>query len=290
MSGAFVLVASYPKSGNTWTRLVLERLQRGAGRAFSINDLKSTFDGFSRRLAFDRWSPVNASELLTEEMEEFLPLVHRRLAGEIHDTVLVKVHEAAKRNGRGEWLYPPDCMGTVIYLARHPYDVAVSTSHHLGVSIERAVEIMANDGSTRSQHTRLPESLPQNFGSWSGNVQSWIGNSDYNVTAIRYEDMIADPIRIFSVLARVAGIEVSPDEISAAVGASRFDRLQKEEEEVGFRERPETSEKFFRAGRPGTWKNVLNSEMQNRLAERHRAAMELLGYGADGSFEGPVRV
>ena len=30
MSGSFVLVASYPKSGNTWTRIVLEWLLRGA--------------------------------------------------------------------------------------------------------------------------------------------------------------------------------------------------------------------------------------------------------------------
>lgn len=284
MSGTFVLVASYPKSGNTWTRLVLERLQRGPGGVFSINDLRAAYDGLARRVAFDRWAPVNASELLTSEMEEIIPDVHRRLAQEFEGTVLVKVHEAAKRNKRGEWLYPPDCMGRVIYLVRHPYDVAVSTAHHLGVSFEQAVDIMADDGTSRLPHTALPESLPQTFGSWSSNIQSWIGNRDYDVTAVRYEDMVADPARVFSVLARVAGIAPSVEELSMAVEATRFDRLRKEEDEAGFRERPESSTKFFRAGRPGTWKGVLNAELRDRIAREHGPTMAKLGYEADGSF------
>ncbi|MGH6889121.1 MAG: sulfotransferase domain-containing protein [Rhizomicrobium sp.] len=289
MSGKFVLVASYPKSGNTWTRLVLERLQRGAGQAYSINDLKATYDGIQRRFAFDQWAPVNASELLVPEMEEFLPHVHRCLARGIHGTVLVKVHEIARRNVRGEWLYPPDCMGTVIYLARHPYDVAVSAAHHLGLRLERVVEIMGDDSSRGSRHEGT-QTLPQTFGSWSGNVQSWIGNGDYDVTVVRYEDMVADPVRVFSVLARAAGLEASAEDISGIVDSTRFERLQKEEDEAGFRERPETSQRFFRAGHPGTWKGVLNAELRDRLAERHGPTMARLGYAADGSFDAPVGV
>lgn len=288
MSGRFVLVASYPKSGNTWTRLVLERLLRGRRKNMSINDLSATYDGFLRRVAFDRWAPVNASELSTCEMEDVLPRVHRRLASEFEGTVLVKVHEAAKRNSRGEWLYPPDCMGKVIYLARHPYDVAVSTAHHLGVSLEHAVDIMSDDGGARLPHTHLPESLPQTFGSWSGNVRSWIANGEYDVTLVRYEDMVADPLRVFSELVRRAGIAASAEEIAESIDAARFDRLQKQEDEAGFRERPESSQRFFRAGRPGTWKGALDDRLQDRIASQHGPTMAKLGYAADGSFDSPL--
>lgn len=283
MNGSFVLVASYPKSGNTWTRIVLERLLRGAKAPFSINDLPAKYHGFPRRLAFDRWTPVNAADLLTEEMEEFLPDIYRRQMPEIAGIVLVKVHDAAKRNRRGEWLYPPDCMGNVIYLVRHPYDVAVSTAHHLSVSMERAVEIMADDGSTRPPPTGMPESLPQTFGSWSGNVSSWIDNDSYRVSWARYEDMVADPVAIFSRFAESAGLQVSREEVAEAAQRTEFRALQREEEERGFKERPHSSPQFFRAGNSGTWRHVLDKSLQERLVRDHGRVMERLAYGEDGS-------
>ncbi|HEY6577711.1 MAG TPA: sulfotransferase domain-containing protein, partial [Rhizomicrobium sp.] len=241
MNGAFVLVASYPKSGNTWTRILFEKLRRGADKSFSINDLDAKYHGISRRIAFDGWAPANAADLLTEEIQCLLPEIYRRAAAEIGEIVFVKVHDAAKRNRRGEWLYPPDCVPAVIYLVRHPFDVAVSTAHHLSVSLERAVEIMADDGSARPPYRFLSQSLPQIFGSWSGNVVSWLDNAFYRVTFARYEDMCADPEGSFLRLARAAGLQVSSAEVAQAVKATEFRAFQREEAERGFRERPETS-------------------------------------------------
>jgi aryl sulfotransferase len=283
MSGRFVLVVSYPKSGNTWTRLVLEHLRRGAGLPFPINDLDANFHGAARRYAFDSWMPVNAAELLTVEMEGYLPDLYRRLAPGLKGVVFVKAHDAAKRNFRGEWIYPPDCMSTVLYLVRHPFDVAVSTSHHLGVSPERAVEIMADDGSQRGAYRSMPQSLPQTFGSWSGNVDSWIGNHAYGVTWARYEDLCADPIPNFARLAQAAGLPVGRDDVAAVVEATRFRRLQQEEDVMGFRERPPSSPRFFREGRSGTWKGNLDDVLRERLLRDHGGTMQRLGYNEDGS-------
>ena len=284
MSANFVLVASYPKSGNTWTRIVLERLQRGVDRPLAINELDAKLHGILRRLAFDRLAPVNAADLLTEEMELFLPDVYRLAGRELDGLVLIKVHDAARRNGAGEWLYPPDCMPTVIYLVRHPFDVAASTAHHLGVSVEQAVEIMADDGNARQPHTRMSESLPQIFGSWSGNVESWVGNDSYRVAIARYEDLCANPADVFLRLARAAGLKVSSEEVGIAINGAKFSDLQSEEARLGFRERPDTSSKFFRMGHPGTWRGVLSGTLQDRIVREHSCAMERLGYGADGSF------
>jgi len=283
MSGSFVLIASYPKSGNTWTRIVLQRLLRGVDKPFSINDLEAKYQGIWRRLAFDRWAPVNAADLLQEEMEQFLPDIYRRLIPKITGIVLVKVHEAAKRNVGGEWLYPPDCMPNVIYLVRHPYDVAVSTAHHLSVSLESAVEIMADDGSKRPPPTGMPESLPQTFGSWSSNVESWIDNDSYRVSWARYEDIVADPVAIFSRFAESAGLQVSREEVAEATKRTEFRALQREEEEQGFKERPPSSPQFFRAGISGTWRDVLDRSLRENLVRDHGRVMERLGYGEDGS-------
>src|SRR5437588_12362456 len=98
MNGRFVLIASYPKSGNTWTRIVLEILKRGAGRPFSINDLNAKYHGVVRRIAFDNWLPVNAADLLPNEINLWLPDLYRRLVDVLDDNVLVKGHDSAKRN------------------------------------------------------------------------------------------------------------------------------------------------------------------------------------------------
>ena len=283
MSGRFVLIASYPKSGNTWTRIVLEQLRRGVGRPFSINDLDARYLGILRRFAFDGALPVNAADLLPAEIDALLPALYRRLASDVQEMVFLKVHDTAKRNRTGEWLYPPEIAGRVIYLVRHPFDVAVSTAHHLGISLERAVATMAGDGRRRAPYDNLSESLPQVFGSWSGNIESWIDNDSYDVSWARYEDLCAEPVGHFRRFADAAGLRVTNDEVSAAVEASRFERLQYEEKRAGFRERPQSSPKFFREGRSGTWHGVLDESLREQLVRDHGGVMERLGYGADGS-------
>ena len=283
MSGRFVLVASYPKSGNTWARIVLERLLRGAGGPFSLNELDAKYTGILRRFAFDGRMPVNAADLLPVEIDELLPALYRELAQEIEGVVFLKVHDSAKQNRRGEWLYPPECAGDVIYLVRHPFDVAVSTAHHLNISLERAVAIMADDGSDRAPYATLSQSLPQEFGSWSSNVESWLDGGPYRVTSARYEDFCAEPVVHFSRFAKAAGLQVTPAEVAAAVEASEFGRLQQEEERRGFRERPKSSAKFFREGRSGTWKGLLDESLQDRLMRDHGRVMERLGYNEGGS-------
>jgi hypothetical protein len=261
----------------------MEKLRRGIDRPFSINDLDATYLGLLRRMAFDSWVPLNAAELLTVEMEEFLPDVYRRLAADAQGVTFIKVHDAAKRNIRGEWIYPTDCMPNVLYLVRHPYDVAVSSAHHLGVTLERAVEIMADDGSARPPHAKLLQSLEQTFGSWSGNVESWLDNDSYNVTWARYEDVCEEPVSNFLRFAQAAGLHVSRDAVAVVVRETRFQDLQREEAKHGFKERPHSSLRFFRAGGTETWRGILDEKLMDRLARHHGRVMERLGYNEDGT-------
>jgi hypothetical protein len=170
----------------------------------------------------------------------------------------------------------------VIYLTRHPFDVAVSTAHHMSITLERAVELMADDGSTRQPHTSMPQSLPQTFGSWSSNIQSWLDNTSYEITHARYEDLCAEPVVYFRRFARAAGLDATDIDIAATVQSTSFEKLRDEEERAGFKERPHSSPKFFREGRLGTWKGVLDEPLCERLVRDHGPVMERLGYGADG--------
>jgi hypothetical protein len=132
----------------------------------------------------------------------------------------------------------------------------------------------------------LPERIPQWFRSWSGNVTSWL-DAPYRIAVARYEDLHAAPVAEFARLAQAVGLPSEASQVSGAVDAAQFEKLQKEEKEFGFRESPAPSRAFFRAGRPGTWEGVLDSSLQARLVADHQAVMARLGYEADGRVTRP---
>jgi aryl sulfotransferase len=284
VSAEFLLISSYPKSGNTWTRLVFEHLLRGAETDVSINELTGAFHGRGRRIMFDTYSPVSSSDLSFAEIENLLPDLFRALAGEHKGELIVKVHECSHRNTRGEWIFPPECVRAALYLVRHPFDVAVSYANHMGTNIEATLEIMASGGEPGpDQLDSLALPLPQWTGSWSDNVESWILRSPYRSAIARYEDLHELPEQEFRRLASAARIPATDELIGRAVAATRFELLQEQEREKGFRERPQSSSVFFRSGRPKTWEGVLDEQARARIVHDHGEVMERLGYLADGS-------
>lgn len=284
MSGHLILISSYLKSGNTWTRAVFEQLRSGPGWTFSINEMPSGFYGVSRRLLFDMLSPVNAADLFVDEIDTMTPQVLRQFVQESPETHIMKVHDQARRTKTGDWIYPPDAIHVVIYLVRHPFDVAVSCSHHLGMSLPDAVAFMA-DGTITSRFAKETLlGMHQHVGSWSDNAASWLGQTPYNMALSRYEDVHSDPMNEFTRLARAAGLSSADEDVRRAVAGSSFERMRREEEAKGFRERPPASPSFFRLGRPRTWEGVLDRSLIDRLARDHGPMMERLGYLPNGGI------
>lgn len=287
MSGRLVLVASYPRSGNTWTRAVLEHLKRGADWKFSINNLPTGFYGFSRRVLFDMVSPISASDLFPDEIDDMLPDLFRAVAEENPGTHIVKVHDEAYRTRSGNWLYPPDAVHTVIYVVRHPFDVAVSFANHMDMSLADAVATMADRNAFSPATYELPMPLPQRIGSWSSNIDSWLGEAPHRVSLVRYEDLHADPVGAFHRLAEMTGFQATHDDIQRAVAGTEFTAMQGEESASGFRQRPRSSAQFFRAGRPRNWEGVLDAALCEQIVSDHGPAMARLGYFPDGSVGAP---
>jgi hypothetical protein len=275
-----ILVAGYPKSGSTWVRFVFDTLRRG--RAVSINDMEGGFYGARRRMLFDELAPVNAGELLSEEVDNLLPDVFRALSEVSGGPHIVKVHDKAHRTPSGAWLFPPECVRAVIYLTRHPFDVAPSYANHLGVSVPETIAILRRELIVKRPPGHLSMHLYEQWGSWSGNITSWLDATAYDVILTRYEDLHRDPRRAFSTLAGVAGISTNEAAVVRACDLSAFDRLRDEERSADFFERPRSSTAFFRAGKPRSWEGVLDAECRARLIEDHGTVMTRLGYDADG--------
>ncbi len=284
-----IWLASYPKSGNTWTRVFLTNyLGRDEAGPADINHL----DGgpiASDRVLFDEVIGVEAACLRPGEARALRPQVYRwmaRQAALARKPLFVKVHDAWQRLPSGEGLFPAEATRAVIYIARNPLDVAVSLAHHNGQPVARTAARLcdpatvigeaAGDGDMAVDAGRQ---LPQFLGTWSDHARSWLDDSGLPVHPMRYEDLLRDPRAAFGAMLTFAGVDVDPARLERAVAAAAFERLQEQERERGFRERRQTATAaFFRQGRAGGWREALTPEQAAQIVEANGGMMRRLGY------------
>ena len=271
-----VWLASYPKAGNTWLRAVLTNYLGDGRRPASINALLGRPIASGREL-FHRYLGMPSSDLLPEEILRLRSLFHERLAADLPRPTFVKVHEACLPTAAGP-LFPPAATAGVVYLVRHPCDVAVSFAHHQQWSIDRTVDEMNRpEAALAPAGRRIAGSLPQPLATWSGHATSWL-ESGLPLHLVRYEDMLADPESAFAAVLRFVGFDPDPGRLAAAVERAGFERLRAQEERVGFRERQPSAPSFFRSGAAGGWRDALTPEQVRALVEAHGPVMARFGY------------
>jgi len=278
-----VWLASYPKSGNTWLRVLLTNYLSEGDEPADINKLIGGPIA-SARLWFDEWVGVEASSLDRATVDRLRPEVYRRLAaeseGEGEGMMFMKVHDAWSRTDAGESMFPTDATAGVVYVMRNPLDMAASVANHYGTTIGQAVEQLCDPADPIPDAVgRLHEQLHQRLGSWSGHVRSWVDESGLPVHVVRYEDLRSNTAAAFAEVVGFAGLDLDKERITKAVAFSAFDRLRGQEAKVGFRERSACANgEFFRKGQVGAWRGELGDDLVQRLTAACAETMARFGY------------
>ena len=185
--GEIIWLSSYPKSGNTWTRAFLHNLLLDPDEPTRINTIDAFCLGESDAQHFNQIDPRPLTTLTDKEVAEIRPKVHHMLTRAFPDSVFVKTH-----NYLGEWQGVPlvtmECTAGAIYILRNPLDVAISFAHHFGISIDAAIEQMANPSmGTPTTDTNVR----QIYASWSINVKSWTQHAHPQIH-------VAFPVKVWS--------------------------------------------------------------------------------------------
>jgi hypothetical protein len=272
-------IASYPKSGNTWARAFLHnlvRLRNGERGEQDINDMArfSTWDLDKKRYAhFLGHEPDNSSE--RNEIAATRHAVHRQIADSREGLVFIKTHNCLVMD-RGHSTVNFAVTAGAIYVVRNPLDVAISYAHHAGSSIDVAIERMA-ESDVESDGSDI--AVYEVHGSWSQHVWSWTRNQHAALRIVRYEDMLENPQPTFGAMAQHLHLTTTRRNLVRAIEHSSFARLQAQEREKGFRERPpQADQNFFREGRAGRWKDVLTPAQVDRIVRDHGEQMQRFGY------------
>jgi aryl sulfotransferase len=284
-----IWLASYPKSGNTWFRILVANLWSNGDRPIDINLIESTDPIASARNPFDQQTLIDSSLMTHDEIDRLRPATYAYAAsGEVladpgnpcFPVRFVKAHDAYTLTDGDEPIMAGarGAAGAILFV-RDPRDIASSFAHHMHCSIDEAISRMGDAGfCLASSSDRLDRQLRQRLLGWSGFVHSWLDQRDIPVHLIRYEDMLADTAATLVAALRFAAAEPDQARLDRAIAFASIDELRRQEAESGFREAPRKVRSFFRRGTAGGWRDDLSRDQIARIECDHGIMMDRLGY------------
>ena len=275
--GAVIWLASYPKSGNTWFRIVLSNLLSNEDEPVCINNLRGSIA--CARNIFDDLVGIEASDLTETEIEQIRPDVYQHLSDKAEKQVFLKIHDAYTYIDTQTPLIPDQATLGAVYIIRNPLDIVVSYAHHRSQDYDTIIARMNDEEFTLCNDSeRLNTQFPQKLLSWSRHVRSWTDICTSPVCIIRFEDMKINPWETFKKALCFSQLKFDTNQLQKALQFSSFEELQQQEKKGNFRERHIDSNMFFRKGEIGSWRGELNRSQVQRVIEKHGDVMKKFGY------------
>lgn len=276
-------LASWPKTGSTWVRAMLNAyyyaehfhpnrmdLCPGEPSRHVYNSLWPYDEPFD----FQDWCGMRYTALINE-----YGLMHHP------DFHCIKTH-TANVVYRGAQLIPETLTVGAIYVARDPRDTLISAAKYFRNDYRKMWEKMQSDDfSLGGQSAPL---VWQPCSSYRMHLTSWLDNpTAFPVMRVLYEDMIEDPARELRRIVEFLRLDLDEDLLHLAVKLASFSELRKAEDLHGFSENGPAKadneaekgppEKFFRVGKAGQWKTELPADLADEVYEALKPLENLWG-------------
>lgn len=289
------VLASYPKSGNTWVRAFLTALRNVEKRSFGEKtSSNSTGSVEINRLAgvsfVDRTMVETRVGLDSADLSQ-LEIAHLRkeainqfkeklTISKDQNRGFLKIHNINAmpiRTGDAVPFLDFENIDGVVYIVRNPLDTCISYANHAGTTIDSAIkDLSSNEQMYTSWATQ--NYVTEQLSGWSAHVKSWCKNKDFNPLIVRYEDMSKQPTLTFAKLAKFLGFCCSAGEVEQAIQQVSFDKLKQQEQKLGFNESQINTGGFFYKGLVGHWQSVLSTPQFQAIINDHGEVMHELGY------------
>ncbi|MBL9035797.1 MAG: sulfotransferase domain-containing protein [Rhodospirillaceae bacterium] len=269
-----IWLASYPKSGNTWMRAFLHNLLRDPSESYDINKITDFSTSDSAIEWYSAQNPKPWQDWTALDVAKMRRGAQQAICRWRKDDTFVKTHNASVVF-LGYPLIHQDLTAGTIYIVRNPLDVAISLTHHYGCDLDTAIGILADPSIGSKTNDKIVYEVHK---SWSIHVDSWTSQKRPGLAVLRYEDMLADPMRVFGGLAQFLGLNPPKARLQRAVERSSFKALRAQEDKKGFKEKSPHAQKFFREGRAEQWREVMTQSQIDKVVAAHKEMMQRFGY------------
>jgi aryl sulfotransferase len=281
-----VWLASYPKAGNTWMRLLLLHVLNPEADDWALDQPLSIASGNPiDRALVEQTCLFDATLLSPAECDRLRPILYRTAAAATESGALpaqhrfFKVHDAYRYTPDGQPVMGEHSAQRALYLVRDPRDVVLSLAAFWNRPIDYIVELMNRRGTNLAGSKRqFNPQLRQQLLDWSSHVRSWLDQRHVPVLLVRYEDLRESPGAVLARVADFLNLQVPTTQIERAVQLTAFERLQREEALRGFSEHLGRPSPFFRRAQPGEWREALSSDVVAAIESAHGPTMRRLGY------------
>nr|XP_033816756.1 sulfotransferase 1 family member D1-like isoform X2 [Geotrypetes seraphini] len=244
-----VLIATYPKSGTTWTQEMVELIRHNG-------DVEKC----QRAPVFERIPCLELMRCMPPDLETVNAMPSPRY---------IKTHLPFNLVPSSFWEH--NCK--VIYVARNGRDTATSYYH-----FDR-MAIMHPDPGTWDQYLQRFMSGNVGWGSWYDHVKGyWEGKDKCDMLYLFYEDIKQDPITEIRRIMKFLGKKLPDATVEKIAHCTSFNQM-KNNDMANYSTFPkeiidQSEQKFMRKGQVGDWKNIFTVRQNELFEEDYRKKMD----------------
>ena len=285
-------ICSYPKSGNTWVRLILSGLfftNDGKINNFDLLnkipkfDVESNFEFIKKLSKYDYAKIFNKTKYDEESLLAYSKYwIEAQKRKKIIDGSFsfFKTHNARVKINSNIYTNSESSLG-FIYISRDPRDVVVSYSDHIKKDINFTLDFLLNGQIMGKEKEK--KIMPEILLNWGDNYSSWKKFNSVPNLFIRYENLLnqtdLEIEKICDFFYKNYNIKIANKnkKIENIVNTTKFENLKLNEQKYGFKENPK-SQIFFRVGKHKQWEKKLNKKEIKNIETKFSNIMKELNY------------
>ena len=284
-------ISSYPKSGNTWLRLILCGLFFTEDGNLNNFDLLKKIPGFDslKNFSFVKEKSLKDYDIIfngTEYNEESVLTyskywieAQKRISIDKGKFGLFKTHNARAKINNNYYTDSSITLG-FIYISRDPRDIVISYSKHINKNIDETIRFLL-DGQIMKKE-KIGNKMPEIILNWRDHYLSWKKFSEVPSLFLKYEDMLnnieLEVQKITNFFYKNYNIKITNEssKIKNIIKSTKFDNLKKKEFQYGFPEHSHST--FFRIGQQKQWSKILNQKQIEAIEEKFKNQLIELNY------------
>ena len=267
-------IASYPKSGNTWLRILISCYYYTENGLFYENVFKK-IGQFPEKMHFtsfeyDKNIVTDTTRLWIKAQEKI---------NNDNKLKFFKTHNAFGALNNNHFTNSKNSIGA-IYVVRDPRNVITSLKNHYELNDEQALKWMMNEKNFIYDVEKFKVDGYSDFqfvSSWNTNFKSWKSQKKIPIKIIKYEDLLNETYMVFKDVVEFINMttnnkqKIDKEKLKNAVNSTLFDKLKDSEQKNGFSEAI-TSKKdnkkkisFFNLGPKNDWRKILDKDLQIKI-------------------------